>query len=130
MSDVAARTAGRTCSAPRCDRPVEAHGLCQAHRRRRDRGRPLDLPVQRRAAAAFERVVEAAVALADAGDDDDAYQLAKDRTRKAAEAWLRARGWMRLDEAVPLLQAHGWTAPRPDTGPADLDNGSVSRTGS
>ncbi len=34
-----------SCSAPGCDRPAVAHGLCQAHYMRRRRGKPLERPL-------------------------------------------------------------------------------------
>jgi hypothetical protein len=117
--------AARTCSVEGCGTTVEACGFCAAHLKRRQRGRPLDSPLHRRAAAAFSRVQEAAIALADAEGDEE-YRLAKDRLRKADEAWARARGWMPLEEAETVLLSRGWC--RPAAADA-VDNGCVSRTG-
>jgi hypothetical protein len=36
-----------TCTAPHCDRPVRARGLCPAHYERSRHGRPLEAPVGR-----------------------------------------------------------------------------------
>lgn len=120
--------AAATCSVAGCDQPVETAGLCTAHRKRRDRHRPLDAPIRVRAGAEFDRVMEGAIALADAEGDDE-YRAAKDRHRKAAEAWMRARGWMPLEEAEALLRSRGWSPPPlvPVRGPPD--NGRMSKTG-
>jgi hypothetical protein len=58
-----------TCSGPSCDRVALAHGLCEGHRKQRQRGEPLT-PLRPRAAtaslAAADRLVQAAaIAFAD-----------------------------------------------------------------
>jgi hypothetical protein len=78
----------RTCSAPGCDRAA-AGRFCSAHRKRLQRGRPLAPPVRQRAPDAFAAFLEAAIALADASDEDDlAYHRAVQQVRSAGESWL------------------------------------------
>jgi hypothetical protein len=37
----------RTCSVPGCERVIRAYGTCWAHHNRRERGQPMDGPMQR-----------------------------------------------------------------------------------
>lgn len=91
------------CAVADCGRPVEAGGLCAAHRKRLARGRPLHPPIRLRGHA-WERLEAAAAAFQLDGTDEE-YRRACWRLRKAAETWAAARGWsppaVGQGEAVP-----------------------------
>lgn len=89
------------CTVTGCTRPANGE-MCNLHRQRRLRGKPLQAPVQEKLSP-FARFVEACIGLADApAEDDPAYDRALDVTRKAACAWMRSLGWAPTEtEAEP-----------------------------
>jgi len=78
------------CRLPWCERPSRSAGdLCELHRKRRQRGAPLDAPARERlgpAAALLERALEFADVSA---EDDLAYHLALARLFLAAKRYAR-----------------------------------------
>lgn len=78
------------CTVADCTRnaaPGRRH--CHAHQKRATRGQSLSTPVAETYAAPWERLVAAALAYADAGDDEEEFARAKDRLRKAAQSYAR-----------------------------------------
>src|ERR1700730_6743749 len=82
------------CLEPDCLRAAKPGELrCYAHIKRRERGISGAVPI-REQLTPFQRLVEACIALADAETESEhGFTRAKDRTRKAAEGWMRALGW-------------------------------------
>lgn len=86
------------CSVVDCGREVKrvggcGRGLCPAHYTRWRRGSELSTPLRLYRQTPWRRVVEAAIALAEAEGDRD-YDRASHRLRNAARAWA-------LKEATP-----------------------------
>lgn len=83
----------RMCAADECLRPaVGRQRYCMAHDQRQTRGQKLSTPIAERYESPFQRLVAAAIALADADSEDDvAFNRALDRLRKASldHAWSR-----------------------------------------
>lgn len=74
------------CEAPDCDRPAFRLGLCEAHCKRKQRGKPLAEPIAEQLSPK-RRALEASIDLVEAGDDDREYA-------KRERAWLAAvRGY-------------------------------------
>ncbi|WP_163869561.1 hypothetical protein [Myxococcus eversor] len=72
---------------------------CHAHQKRATRGQSLSTPVAETYATPWERLVAAALAYADAGDDEEEFARAKDRLRKAAQSYARS---LLLQPPAPL----------------------------
>lgn len=76
-----------SCMREGCGRPEHKAGLCRGHYARKLRGDTSDSPLDD-TLTPWERVVEAAIALADADCEED-YRASKARLRGAMTAWLR-----------------------------------------
>jgi hypothetical protein len=100
------------CSAPGCSKPARGR-YCEAHWKRLQRRRPLDAPLQRRAAEDLDGLEQAALRLADAEGQEE-YLAARDALRKASDARSLARGWR-----PPGLRVVA----------SALDNGKLSKSG-
>lgn len=81
----------RYCAIGDCLRQASHGPLCRMHARRRDRDRPMSAPARESYSSPWERLHAAALALADAGPDEE-YRAAARRLRDAAAAYARARG--------------------------------------
>lgn len=81
------------CSDPDCLRPVFRDGLCRGHVARRQRGAVVSGGLKRqRWESTWERVLEAVHAYAECDSADDAaFERARDRLRKAIEAYATGR---------------------------------------
>jgi|SRR5712692_9307852 len=78
---------GTTCA--HCEKPAKAKGLCWCCYKRLSRGKSLSDPVQQRLSA-YDRVLKASEDVADADTgDDEGYQRALYRLRKAVERYAR-----------------------------------------
>ena|GEM_PF-4967492 len=91
------------CTVADCTRnaaPGRKH--CHAHQKRATRGQPLSTPVAETYATPWERLVAAALAYADAGDDEEEFAKAKDRLRKAAQSY--ARGLLLQPSPAPSIR--------------------------
>ena len=88
-----------TCHVPECDRPAWSGGLCPAHLKRRQRGKPLSGPVRTRRAApdaanAGDLLRDAALDYAEVNAESDAdFTRADTRLLEAALARAQAAGW-------------------------------------
>lgn len=101
------------CAIDDCGNPVASGGLCAGHLKRRQRGMPLHAALLPRPTG-LERLSEAALRYADAGDDDGEYTRARDNLRKAAMTLQTAAlvsEWTR--EAMAKLKASGVHVGRP-----------------
>ena len=82
----------RYCTVGDCMRLAESGGLCSAHRKRKQRGVQLGLPMVEKFCSTWDRLHAAAIDLAEADSEDDiAYQRAEDRLRKAVESIVQER---------------------------------------
>ena len=82
----------RYCTVGDCVRLSERDGLCSTHRKRKQRGQQLSLPVVEKYADPWDRAHAASIDLANVDSEDDLeYQRAEDRWRKAIEALLQDR---------------------------------------
>ena len=77
-------TRSTDCKWPGCPLEEKAHGYCDKHRQRVQRG------WEPGCETAWERLVAASLALSDA-ESDKAYDLAAERLKRAAEVYRRAR---------------------------------------
>ena len=80
------------CRVGDCTNLSERNGLCATHRKRKQRGQQLDLPVIEPYRTPKERVWEAAIAVLDTDSEDDAaYSRAEERFWNAIDALLEER---------------------------------------
>lgn len=83
----------RTCEWPECVNEARGDRLCAAHRKRLQRSRhgggtPMSAPMRPRCQEPWERLTAAVLNYAEASAEDErAYQLARDRLRKAVMAY-------------------------------------------
>jgi hypothetical protein len=82
---------GTACAIANCNRPVRRGTLCDMHYKRRLRGISMDAPAKERLTPT-QRLHEASLALADAEEDDE-YQRASERQRKAVDRYAANKGW-------------------------------------
>jgi len=82
--------ATRICEVVDCERPAVSSPLCQLHRLRQWRGRPLHAPIQERSSP-WGAVVRASISLADCPSEDDAeWKRRNGVLRYAVTRWYRA----------------------------------------
>lgn len=80
------------CTVDGCDKlAAPDRGMCWAHQKRSTRRQGLSRPLDQWGSAPWHRVVEAALALADAEDDDDAWERGQRRLRGAVLNWVAKR---------------------------------------
>ncbi|WP_141332898.1 hypothetical protein [Myxococcus sp. AB025B] len=92
------------CSVDGCTREAAPRRkLCHAHAKRATRGQPLSTPLAETYSSPWDRLTAAALAYADAGDDEGEFSKAKDRLRKAAISY--ARGLLLRPEQLPVPRA-------------------------
>jgi hypothetical protein len=89
------------CAIDGCENPARRSRLCWAHAKRKTRGVVVDSVLAQRYESAWDRLAEAALTYADAGDDDLSFRRAKDRLRKAALDYVGEES----APVVPSLQA-------------------------
>jgi hypothetical protein len=78
------------CTVDGCTRDAAPRRkLCHAHAKRATRGQPLSTPLAETYSSPWDRLTAAALAYADAGDDEEEFAKAKDRLRKAAQSYAR-----------------------------------------
>ncbi|MCP3065817.1 hypothetical protein LXT21_44325 [Myxococcus sp. K38C18041901] len=78
------------CTVDGCTRDAAPRRkLCHAHAKRATRGQPLSTPLAETYSSPWDRLTSAALAYADAGDDEEAFARAKDRLRKASISYSR-----------------------------------------
>lgn len=102
----------RDCSVAECPNPAVSGELCEAHIKRRQRGKPMTAPVLQRPANALERLTEAALAYAEAEGDRE-WTRARDNLRKAASAYGQRGGGEAIRAALAELRAQGVRLGRP-----------------
>ncbi|MCP3065820.1 hypothetical protein LXT21_44340 [Myxococcus sp. K38C18041901] len=86
------------CTVDGCTREAAPRRkLCHAHAKRATRGQPLSTPLAETYANPWDRLTSAALAYADAGDDEEAFAKAKDRLRKASISY--SQGLQRPESA-------------------------------
>lgn len=101
----------RNAAAPR-------HKRCWAHLKRVTRGQSMSTPLAPAYESPWERLTAAALAYADASDDEEEFAKARDRLRKAATAYARTGGVgavqtpvQRKSRAKPVGQLDLWPGP-------------------
>jgi hypothetical protein len=99
------------CSFPGCGHDTMSGELCEGHRKQRQRGQSLS-PLAHRPSNALERLTEAAIAYAEADEDED-FARARDNLRKAAGVYGRRHVGERIRERLAELRAAGVRLGRP-----------------
>ncbi len=89
------------CEVEGCERPAwRACGLCPAHLKRLQRGRPLGGPIEQ--LSPLERVIIAGSAWLEADAENDDQYAARLRAFEATCAsWLRSKGWRPPRSSMP-----------------------------
>lgn len=94
------------CSVDACPNEAKKAGYCWGHWKRKGRGQTVNVPLAERPKSAIERLTEAALTYADAGDADEAeFERAKDNLRKAAAAYERDESQVSRTELRALQEA-------------------------
>jgi hypothetical protein len=100
------------CDFPDCDADAERGGYCWAHTKQGQRRDGRRTEVARRHESAWERLTEAAIAYAEADQDDD-FSRAKDRLAQAAKQYGRKQASALIREGMAAARARGVHIARP-----------------
>lgn len=101
-----------TCTEDGCGRPAKRGGLCWGHRKRKSRGQVVSTELTTRPASSLERLLEAAITYADAGEDED-FSRAMDNLRKAGAAYGKRHVGEAIRKALAARKERGEPVGRP-----------------
>jgi hypothetical protein len=100
-----------SCAVDGCENDAARGGLCWAHVKEKQRTGKLS-PLSKRPASALERLTEAAIAYAEAEEDDE-FRRARDNLRKSAAAYAVRHPGETVREALARAKAQGVRLGRP-----------------